>query len=233
MLGIEERRDRHRDPRGRAGSPTPTGRRVERELEEVTWDEDAAEKGGYETFMLKEIHEQPDAVAETITDRLPGDRLASTSRELDISRGLPERLRRIVIVACGTSYHAGLVGRYAIEQWARVPVEMDIASEYRYRDPVVGPTTWSSASPSPARRPTRWRRCGSRGSAARRCWRSPTSWAARRPATPTPSSTPAPAWRSASRRRRPSPPRSAAMYLLGLWLAQSRGSPGPGSRSPS
>jgi glutamine---fructose-6-phosphate transaminase (isomerizing) len=114
------------------------GTPVEREIEEVTWDEDAAEKGGYSTFMLKEIHEQPDAVAETITDRTPGTDRVDLS-ELDISEEFVNGLRRIVIVACGTSYHAGLVGRYAIEQWARVPVEMDIASEYRYRDPVVGP----------------------------------------------------------------------------------------------
>jgi glucosamine--fructose-6-phosphate aminotransferase (isomerizing) len=112
------------------------GDRVEREVEEVTWDEDAAEKGGYPTFMLKEIHEQPGAVAETITDRLSaGDRVDLS--ELELPEGLPQRLGRIVIVACGTSYHAGLVGRYAIEQWARIPVEMDIASEYRYRDPVM------------------------------------------------------------------------------------------------
>jgi glucosamine--fructose-6-phosphate aminotransferase (isomerizing) len=114
------------------------GRPISRELEEVTWDEDAAEKGGYPTFMMKEIHEQAAAVAETITDRLPGlDKVDLGELELDPE--LLARLRRIVIVACGTSYHAGLVGRYAIEQWARVPVEMDIASEYRYRDPVVGP----------------------------------------------------------------------------------------------
>ena len=105
--------------------------------ERVEWDEDVAEKAGYETFMLKEIHEQPGAVAETIGDRLPeGERI-----ELDA--GLSEEqlagIRRVVVVACGTSYHAGLVGRYAIEQWARLPVEMDIASEYRYRNPVVGP----------------------------------------------------------------------------------------------
>jgi len=111
---------------------------VDREIEEVTWDEEAAEKGGYPTFMLKEIYEQPDAVAETITDRLPeADRVDLSELELDPE--FVKNLRRIVIVACGTSYHAGLVGRYAIEQWARVPVEMDIASEYRYRDPVVGP----------------------------------------------------------------------------------------------
>jgi glucosamine--fructose-6-phosphate aminotransferase (isomerizing) len=114
------------------------GRPISRELEEVTWDEDAAEKGGYPTFMMKEIHEQADAVAETITDRLQGLDHVDLG-ELDLDPDLLGRVRRIGIVACGTSYHAGLVGRYAIEQWARVPVEMDIASEYRYRDPVVGP----------------------------------------------------------------------------------------------
>ena len=89
--------------------------------------------------MMKEIHEQPDAVAETITDRLARARPGRPLRARRCPRAWPRELRRIVIVACGTSYHAGLVGRYAIEQWARVPVEMDVASEYRYRDPVVGP----------------------------------------------------------------------------------------------
>jgi glucosamine--fructose-6-phosphate aminotransferase (isomerizing) len=115
-----------------AGAP------IERSPEEVTWDAAAAEKGGYETFMLKEIHEQADAVAETITDRLPEDHGVDIS-DVDLSDEFLRELRRIVIVACGTSYHAGLVGRYAIEEWARVPVEMDIASEYRYRNPVIGP----------------------------------------------------------------------------------------------
>ena len=114
------------------------GNAVSREIEEVSWDEEAAEKGGYETFMHKEIHEQPDAVAETIADRLPSIDRVDLS-EVDLPGDFIASMRRIVIVACGTSYHAGLVGRYAIEQWARVPVEMDIASEYRYRDPVVGP----------------------------------------------------------------------------------------------
>jgi glucosamine--fructose-6-phosphate aminotransferase (isomerizing) len=113
-----------------------SGEPVTREISEVDWDDDAAEKGGFETFMLKEIHEQPDAVAETIADRVHGDTV-----ELGDLGGITDEflagLRRIVIVACGTSYHAGLVGRYAIEEWARVPVEMDIASEYRYRNPVV------------------------------------------------------------------------------------------------
>jgi glutamine---fructose-6-phosphate transaminase (isomerizing) len=114
------------------------GKPIERAAEEVTWDAEAAEKGGYETFMLKEIHEQADAVAETITDRLPGTDGVDLS-DVDLSDDFLRDVNRIVIVACGTSYHAGLVGRYAIEEWARVPVEMDIASEYRYRNPVVGP----------------------------------------------------------------------------------------------
>jgi len=114
------------------------GNPVQRAAEEVTWDESAAEKGGYDTFMLKEIHEQADAVAETIADRLPSEDAVDIS-EVELDDDFLRSLRRIVIVACGTSYHAGLVGRYAIEEWARVPVEMDIASEYRYRNPVIGP----------------------------------------------------------------------------------------------
>ena len=114
------------------------GNPVERSPEEVTWDADAAEKGGYETYMLKEIHEQADAVAETLADRLPGDEGVDLS-DVEISDDFLREANRVVIVACGTSYHAGLIGRYAIEEWARVPVEMDIASEYRYRNPVVGP----------------------------------------------------------------------------------------------
>jgi glucosamine--fructose-6-phosphate aminotransferase (isomerizing) len=118
---------------------TPSGEEVRREIELIDWDEDTAEKGGYETFMLKEIHEQADAVAETIADRVArGDGV-----DLDEAGALDEAIladvKRVVVLACGTSYHAGLVGRYAIEEWARVPVEMDVASEYRYRNPVVGP----------------------------------------------------------------------------------------------
>jgi glucosamine--fructose-6-phosphate aminotransferase (isomerizing) len=111
------------------------GSPIEREVEEVEWDDEAAEKGGYETFMLKEIHEQADAVAETIFDRVPGDVVELD--DIGLSDDELRHVRRIAIVACGTSYHAGLVGRYAIEEWARVPVEMDIASEFRYRNPVV------------------------------------------------------------------------------------------------
>jgi glucosamine--fructose-6-phosphate aminotransferase (isomerizing) len=114
------------------------GTPVERAIDRIDWDEDVAEKGGYETFMLKEIHEQADAVAETIADRTVRADGVDLGDLGVIDDELLAGLRRVVVVACGTSYHAGLIGRYAIEQWARVPVEMDVASEYRYRDPVVG-----------------------------------------------------------------------------------------------
>ncbi|MDA0180297.1 glutamine--fructose-6-phosphate transaminase (isomerizing) [Solirubrobacter phytolaccae] len=115
---------------------TADGAPIERETQEIDWDVDAAEKGGFETFMLKEIHEQADAVAETIADRtVRPDGVDLPELDDELLRGT----KRIIIVACGTSYHAGLIGRYAIEEWARVPVEMDVASEYRYRNPVVGP----------------------------------------------------------------------------------------------
>jgi glucosamine--fructose-6-phosphate aminotransferase (isomerizing) len=123
-------------PEGAEFLDAVSGEAVTREITEVDWDDDAAEKGGYETFMLKEIHEQPDAVAETIADRVHGE-FVDLGDLGEVSDEFLKDLRRVVIVACGTSYHAGLVGRYAIEEWARVPVEMDIASEYRYRNPVV------------------------------------------------------------------------------------------------
>ena len=118
---------------------TSDGSPIEREIEEITWDAETAEKGGHATFMSKEIHEQADAVAETIADRTARRDGVDLGDLGTIDEDFLRRARRIVVVACGTSYHAGLVGRYAIEEWARVPVEMDIASEYRYRNPVVGP----------------------------------------------------------------------------------------------
>lgn len=117
---------------------TADGTPVERQEEEVTWDEEAAEKGGYSTFMMKEINDQADAVAETIADRLPNEKQVDL-HDVALSDERMAGFKRVIIVACGTSYHAGLIGRYAIEQWARLPVEMDIASEYRYRDPVLNP----------------------------------------------------------------------------------------------
>jgi glucosamine--fructose-6-phosphate aminotransferase (isomerizing) len=116
-----------------------TGMPVEHDVIEIDWDDAAAERSGYETFMLKEIYEQPEGVAETIGDRvrhghLVLDGLGMTEDEL-------RDLRRIVLVACGSAYHAGVVGRYAIEEWARVPVEPDVASEWIYRNPVLDPGT--------------------------------------------------------------------------------------------
>jgi glutamine---fructose-6-phosphate transaminase (isomerizing) len=105
----------------------------------VDWDEEGAEKGGYETFMLKEIYEQPEAVRETIGDRVRHGALVLESLGLDSEQ--IRNLRRIVIVACGTSYHAGVVGRYIMEEWARLPVEPDIASEWIYRNPVLSKDT--------------------------------------------------------------------------------------------
>jgi glucosamine--fructose-6-phosphate aminotransferase (isomerizing) len=109
----------------------------EREVTELDWDQETAEKGGYDTFMLKEIHEQAEAVAETVVDRTASEVGVDFSAELD--EELLRGARRILIVACGTSYHAGLIGRYAIQEWSRVPVGVDIASEFRYANPIVGP----------------------------------------------------------------------------------------------
>ena len=118
---------------------TAAGEPVQHEVVEIDWDADTAEKQGFETFMLKEIHEQADAVAETIGERAARGWGIDLGDLGPIDDELLKRVQQIVIVACGTAYHAGLVGRYAIEHWARVPVEVDIASEYRYRNPVVGP----------------------------------------------------------------------------------------------
>jgi glucosamine--fructose-6-phosphate aminotransferase (isomerizing) len=115
------------------------GELEERDEIEIDWDIESAEKGGYETFMHKEIYEQPDSLRETIGDRVRHGRLEL--EELALDEEQMRNLRRIVIVACGTAYHAGVVGRYAIEEWARIPVEPDIASEWIYRNPVLSKDT--------------------------------------------------------------------------------------------
>lgn len=112
------------------------GRMIEKELKTADWDEDSAEKGGYEHFMIKEIHEQPAAVKTTITPRIENG-----MPDLSECGITPENLRdfnHIFIVACGTAMHAGMVGKYVIEKLARIHVTVDIASEFRYRDPIVG-----------------------------------------------------------------------------------------------
>ena len=112
------------------------GEKIEKDVYHVTWDANAAEKGGYEDFMIKEIHEQPKAIKDTMTSRIMAgqdiclDKITLTKEQL-------ENIDKIYIVACGTAYHAGIVGKMAIEKLARIPVEVDIASEFRYRDPII------------------------------------------------------------------------------------------------
>ena len=125
-------------PQG-AGFLYVDGTPVQHDEVELDWDDEGAAKAGYETFMLKEIYEQPAAVAETIGDRVRHGRLVLEG--LGMTDEEVKDLRRIVLVACGTAYHAGVVGRYVIEEWARIPVEHDIASEWIYRKPVIDENT--------------------------------------------------------------------------------------------
>ncbi|MFB7914216.1 glutamine--fructose-6-phosphate transaminase (isomerizing) [Streptomyces sp. NPDC056061] len=106
----------------------------------VDWDVSAAEKSGHASFMLKEIEEQPRAVADTLLGRVDG----SGALRLDEVRLAPHELRevdKVVVVACGTAFHAGMIAKYAIEHWTRIPCETELASEFRYRDPILGPRT--------------------------------------------------------------------------------------------
>lgn len=116
------------------------GEEITKDVYHVTWNADAAEKGGFEHFMLKEIHEQPKAIKATMTSRIiPGepiklDKITITNEQIN-------NIDKIYIVACGTAYHAGIVGKYTIEKLARIPVEVDIASEFRYRNPIINEKT--------------------------------------------------------------------------------------------
>ena len=116
------------------------GKVVKRDVFHVTWDADAAEKEGYEHFMLKEIHEQPKGIQETLVRRLNEDGTINLDG-ISMTKEDIENFDKVYIVACGTAYHAGLVGKLVIEKMARVPVEVDIASEFRYRDPFVDEKT--------------------------------------------------------------------------------------------
>ena len=118
-----------------------TGEEVTRTPTQISWTPAMAEKGGYKHFMLKEIHEQPRAFIDTIRGRVSNESNRVFLEDVTLDAAALEKLSRIVIIACGTSWHAGLVGEYVIEQLARIPVEVDLASEFRYRDPIVGEDT--------------------------------------------------------------------------------------------
>lgn len=114
--------------------------KIDKEIYHVTWDADAAEKGGYEHFMLKEIHEQPKAIKDTLTSRVvKGQKISLDS--ITLTKEQIANIDKIYIVACGTAYHAGLVGKTAIEKLAKIPVEVEVASEFRYREPLINERT--------------------------------------------------------------------------------------------
>ena len=117
------------------------GEPITKKVFEVNWNAEAAEKGGYEHFMLKEIHEQPKAVRDTLAGRIAHDNSAVVLDELKWTKEYVNSFSRVFIIACGTAYHAGLVGKYYIENLARIPVEVDIASEFRYRKPIIDDST--------------------------------------------------------------------------------------------
>ncbi len=120
---------------------TLDGVEVKREPITVDWDAEAAEKGGYPHFVLKEIYEQPQALRRALLGRIRDGQLHLAQLERMQRENLLNNIQRIIIVACGTSYHAGLIAKYAIEQWARIPVEAVTAAEFRYSNPIVGPET--------------------------------------------------------------------------------------------
>ena len=116
--------------RGEAYEPEPT---------HVDWDLDVAEKGGYPDFMMKEIHEQPRVIRDTLAGRLVNGALSID--ELDLTHEELNLIDRVYVIACGTSYHAGLIAKNLIEGWARIPCEVEVASEFRYRNPIITPST--------------------------------------------------------------------------------------------
>ncbi|KMT21169.1 glutamine--fructose-6-phosphate transaminase (isomerizing) [Clostridium cylindrosporum] len=120
---------------------TLEGMPVTKEVFNVTWDAEAAEKGGYEHFMIKEIHEQPKAIKDTMTSRIMADSDEIKLDDINLTKEDLKNIDKIFIVACGTAYHAGMVGKYVIEKLARIPVEVDIASEFRYRNPILNERT--------------------------------------------------------------------------------------------
>src|SRR6266849_5665192 len=117
------------------------GTPVQRDQLTIEWNAEAAEKGGYPHFAIKEINEQPDAVRRALLGRVRDGQLHLAELERIQQAGLLNHIQRIIVVACGTSYHAGLIAKYVVEQWAHIPVEVVTAGEFRYSDPIVGPET--------------------------------------------------------------------------------------------
>jgi len=128
-------------PEGVVITTIATGEVVQRDPLTIDWNTEAAEKGGYPHFVLKEIYEQPDAVRRALLGRIHDGQVHLPELERMRQAGRLDNIQRIVIVACGTSYHTGVIAKYAIEQWARIPVEAITAAEFRYSNPIVGPHT--------------------------------------------------------------------------------------------
>lgn len=125
---------------GKVELSTLDGAEVSREVMRVSWDIETAEKGGYDHFMMKEIYEQPKAIRDTLAGRIRNNQV-DLSQEIGLTIEQLKGIEKVQFVACGTAYHAGLVGKYVLEGLARIPVETDIASEYRYRNPIVDEKT--------------------------------------------------------------------------------------------
>ena len=132
------------------------GREVKREPQRITWDPVQAEKGGYRHFMLKEIHEQPRAVRDTLLGRIGLDDGEVYLQELGAAAEQLRRVKRVLLLACGTSWHAALVAKYLLEQVSGVPAEVDYGSEFRYRTPSWARIRWPWPSARAERRPTPW-----------------------------------------------------------------------------
>ncbi len=125
------------------------GEPIQKESKMIEWDVNAAEKGGYEHFMLKEMYEQPKTVRDTLSPRIKDGKIEI--EELGMTDEEIRAINRIHIVACGSAYHTGVTAKYVFEGMARIPVEVDLASEFRYRNPILMQMIWLLSSASPER----------------------------------------------------------------------------------
>ena len=130
---------------------------IEKTSTHIDWDVDAAEKGGYEHFMLKEMYEQPKAILDTFSPRIKGDKIEI--EELNMTDEEIRNIRKIMIVACGSAYHAGVTAKYVFEGMARIPVEVDVASQFRYRNPILEKDTFGYCCDQSIRRNGRFASC--------------------------------------------------------------------------